>query len=189
MSRTRPRLAKSLCTGLLACVMQFGALAWAQSDALVPEPQSDAATIAHLMSQGDSKAALARADEVLKEQPRNLQARFMRAVILGDLGRREAASAEYEQLTQQYPELPEPYNNLAVLLAAEGHLTQAEGLLQRAIAAQPDYATAYENLGDLYLAHASDAYQHALRLAPNNPQLQARLAATRELTRRPHAVH
>jgi Tfp pilus assembly protein PilF len=184
MRRALHALALWTLAALLAGVV---GTAWAQSPALVPEPTSEAAEIVHLMRQGDSKGALARAETVLKQQPRNLQARFLRAVILGDLGRGTEAADEYEQMTREFPELPEPYNNLAVLLAADGHLTQAEGLLQRAIAAQPDYATAYENLGDLYLAHAADAYRRALHLMPNNPALKARLAATRELSRQPRA--
>jgi Flp pilus assembly protein TadD len=156
--------------------------AWAQSAALIPEPQSEAAEIAKMIRAGKENDALERAETTLKSQPRNVQVRFMRAVLLVDLGRRPEAISEYEKMTQEYPELPEPYNNLAVLLAADGKLTQAEALLQRALVAQPGYGTAYENLGDVYLARAVDAYRRALANDAGNAPLQAKLAAARDLT-------
>jgi len=47
------------------------------------------------------------------------------------------------------PELPEPYNNLAVLYAARGDHDGARDALLRAISTHPSYATAHENLGDI----------------------------------------
>jgi Flp pilus assembly protein TadD len=170
-----------LATALLLASVPV-APAWAQSSALIPEPQSEAAEIAKMIRAGKEKEALERAETTLKSQPRNVQVRFMRAVLLVDLGRRAEAISEYEQMTQEYPELPEPYNNLAVLLAADGKLTQAEALLQRALVAQPGYGTAYENLGDVYLARAVDAYKRALASDAGNAPLQAKLAAARDLT-------
>lgn len=167
-----------LAAALALCV---ATAARAQSSVLVPEPQSEAAEVAKLMRSGQEAKALERAETVIRAQPRNLQVRFMRAVMLGDLDRRDEAIAEYEKLTQEYPELPEPYNNLAVLLAAQGKLTQAEALLQHALVAQPDYATAYENLGDVHLARAVDAYERAARHDAGNAALKAKLDATRAL--------
>ena len=103
MSRILQILATCLCAALLAGA---SGAARAQSPALVPEPKSEAAEIARLMRQGENKAALERAEAVLKAQPRNLQARFMRAVILTDLGRGTEAADEYEQMTREFPELP-----------------------------------------------------------------------------------
>ena len=175
------RLVHCLVAGSL---IALAAPAFPQSNVLIPEPQSEAAEIAKLMRAGSNDKALERAESALKTQPRNLQVRFMRAVLLVDLNRRPEAIEEYERMTQEYPELPEPYNNLAVLLAADGKLTQAEALLQRALVAQPGYATAYENLGDVYVARALDAYQRAARSDAGNGALQAKLAATRELARK-----
>ncbi|HXF47432.1 MAG TPA: tetratricopeptide repeat protein, partial [Burkholderiaceae bacterium] len=125
--------------------------------------------------------ALARADDLLQKDPRNLQVRFLRGVILSDQGKTEQAVAAFEALTQDFPELPEPYNNLAVLYASQGRLEQARALLQRAIDAQPNYVTAYENLGDLYVALAVDSYQRALKLDPNNRAAQSKLALARDI--------
>jgi Flp pilus assembly protein TadD len=152
------------------------------SPELVPVPRSEAAAIADLMQAGKSEQALKRADAFLADKPRDLQVRFLRAVTLVDLGRREEAADALVQLTQEYPELPEPYNNLAVLAAAQGHLERAEQLLQQSIAAQPNYITAQENLGDLHVAMAAAAYERASQLDPASSALKSKLALARDLT-------
>ncbi len=152
------------------------------STELVPVPRSEAAQIAELMQAGKSEEALKRADAFLIDKPRDLQVRFLRAVTLIDLGRKQEASDALVQLTQDFPELPEPYNNLAVLAAAQGGLDQAERLLQQALAAQPNYITAEENLGDLYVAMAAAAFERASKLDPANPALKSKLALARDLT-------
>jgi Flp pilus assembly protein TadD len=152
------------------------------SSELVPVPRSEAAQIAELMQAGKSEEALKRADAFLVDKPRDLQVRFLRAVTLIDLGRRQEASDALVQLTQDFPELPEPYNNLAVLAAAQGGLDQAERLLQQALAAQPNYITAEENLGDLYVAMAAAAFERASKLDPANTSLKSKLALARDLS-------
>jgi Flp pilus assembly protein TadD len=134
------------------------------------------------MQAGKSEEALKRAEKFLGDKPRDLQVRFLRAVILVDLGRRQEAADALTQLTQDFPELPEPYNNLAVLAAAQGGLEQAERLLQQAIAAQPNYMTAQENLGDLYVAMAAAAFERASKLDPTNGTLKSKLTLARDLT-------
>jgi Flp pilus assembly protein TadD len=133
-------------------------------------------------------AALARADEVLKANPRDAQTRFLRGVILTDLKRSADAQAVFESLAQDFPELPEPLNNLAVLYAADGQYELARTTLQRAIAAQPNYVTAYENLGDLYVAMAADSYQRASKLDAKNRTAPAKLALARDFAARVRAV-
>jgi Flp pilus assembly protein TadD len=152
------------------------------SSELLPAPRSEAAQIAELMQAGKSEEALKRADEFLVDKPRDLQVRFLRAVTLIDLGRRQDASDALLRLTQDFPELPEPYNNLAVLAAAQGGLDKAEHLLQQALAAQPNYITAQENLGDLYVALAAAAFERASKLDPANSVLKSKLVLARDLT-------
>jgi Flp pilus assembly protein TadD len=152
------------------------------SPELTPVPRSEAAEIADLMRAGKSEAALQRADAFLGTRPRDLQVRFLRAVTLVDLDRRQEASDALVLLTQDFPELPEPYNNLAVLAAAQGGLDRAEHLLQQALAAQPNYVTAQENLGDLYVAMAAAAFDRASQLDPANGALKSKMALARDLT-------
>jgi tetratricopeptide (TPR) repeat protein len=112
----------------------------------------------------------------------------MRGVILAEQGKTVEAAIVFERLTQEFPELPEPYNNLAVIHAAQGRYESAYRLLQQALVAQPDYATAYENLGDLYLSMAEQAYGKALGLDASNRVAKAKLETARELNARIRAV-
>lgn len=94
---------------------------------------------------------------------------FKRATILEHLGRRDEAMAAYQQLINAYPEIPEPYNNLAILTAdgGKGDIDHAIELLDRAITANPNFATAHENLGDLYALKALQNYR--LGMPANTP--------------------
>lgn len=134
------------------------------------------------MRKSDKNGALKIADEFLVTHPRDAQVRFLRAVVLGDLNRQEDAATALESLTEDFPELPEPYNNLAVIRANQGKFAAAEHYLQLAIAARPNYVTAQENLGDLYISMAAASYETAVRLAPSNGTLKTKLSLTRELS-------
>lgn len=153
----------------------------------VPAPASEHVELTELqevqqlMAAGQLKAALARADAELVKNPRNAQMRFVRGVILTEMKDTDAARDAFERLNQDFPELPEPYNNLAVLAAAQGQLERARALLEAALSVRPDYATALENLGDIHLQMSADAYQRAARLQPANRMLGNKLALAREL--------
>ena len=84
-------------------------------------------------------------------------------------------------MTEEFPELPEPYNNLAVIYASQGQLERARTLLETALQVRPDYATAQENLGDVFLQMSADAYQRAAKLQPANRTLASKLTQTRDL--------
>lgn len=147
----------------------------------VPQPPTEAEEVARLMKAKDLDGALKRADAFLVKHPRDLQVRFLRGVILSDQSKTSDAITAFEGLTQDFPELPEPYNNLAVLRAGQGQLDLARSLLQQALIAQPNYVTAYENLGDVYVSLAAESYQRALTLDPNNRTAQAKLTLAREI--------
>ena len=105
----------------------------------------------------------------LKAHPNDPQMRLLLSQIQVGTGERAAAQATLQQLTQDYPELPEPHNNLAALYAAQGRLDMALQSLNTAIAARPDYTVALENLGDVYLQLAQQAYAKAASSpAPSN---------------------
>jgi Flp pilus assembly protein TadD len=156
--------------------------------AAVPRPPTEVEEITSLMRAKDLAGALARADAFLVKNPRDLQVRFLRGVILTDQNNTAGAAAAFETLTQEFPELPEPYNNLAVLRANEGQLDLARSLLQQALIAQPNYVTAYENLGDVYVSLAAESYQRALKLDPNNRNAQTKLTLAREISAKLRAV-
>jgi tetratricopeptide (TPR) repeat protein len=107
--------------------------------------------------------------------------RFLKGVIQLDTGKRAEAIAAFTQLTLDAPELPEPYNNLAVIYASQNQFDKARSALESAIRTNPSYATAQENLGDVYARLASQAYSKALQLDQNNTAVQPKLAVIRTL--------
>jgi Flp pilus assembly protein TadD len=130
---------------------------------------------------GDAVGALAAVDKHLAAKPQDADARFLRGVILTELARPDEAFQVFLVLTQDFPELPEPYNNLAVLYAKRGEYERARASLEMAIRAKPDYAPAYENLGDVYARLSSQAYEKAAQLDARNRNAAAKLALAREL--------
>lgn len=140
----------------------------------------DAADIARLARSGQGEEALRRIDALLARQPADAQIRFMKGVMLSDTRPAEAI-AIFVKLTQDYPKLPEPYNNLAVLYAAAGQYDKARAALDKALRTHPAYATAFDNLGDVHARLASQAYDKALQIHSAKPA-PAQLALMRTLT-------
>ena len=133
---------------------------------------------------GQTAAALARADTYLASKPNDAQMRFLKGVILADSQRSSEAITIFQKLVDDYPDLAEPYNNLAALYAAEGDYTRARITLEQAVRANPNYATAHENLGDVYAALASQSYARSQKLEPANVGLESKLALVREMFKR-----
>src|SRR5678816_1903658 len=111
----------------------------------------------------------------------NAKARFLKGVTLTEQGKTQEAIDTFLKLTQDYPNLPEPYNNLAVIYAGQGQYDKARAALEQSIRTHPSYATAYENLGDVYAKLASQAYDKALQLDKSNSGAQNKLSLVREL--------
>ena len=134
-----------------------------------------------LLRLGKPAEALVRADTYLTSKPRDPQMRFLLGVAQSESGKTSDATATFVKLTEDFPELPEPYNNLAVLYASQGQYDKARVALEMAIRTNPGYATAQENLGDVYARLASQAYTTALQLDPSNTTVQPKLTLIRDL--------
>jgi tetratricopeptide (TPR) repeat protein len=139
------------------------------------------ADVAQLVRGGKLPEALTKADQYLTTKPRDPQMRFLKGVIQRDSGKTTDAITTFTRLTEDFPELPEPYNNLAVLYAGQSQFDKARTALEMAIRTNPSYATAHENLGDVYAKLASQAYNKALQLDASNPGVPPKLALIREL--------
>ncbi len=139
------------------------------------------ADVSQLVRAGKLAEALSKADQYLVAKPRDPQMRFLKGVIQRDNGKTSDALATFTRLTEDYPELPEPYNNLAVLYAGQSQFDKARTALEMAIRTNPSYATAHENLGDVYAKLASQAYTKALQLDNANQAVAPKLALIREL--------
>lgn len=136
-----------------------------------------------LLNQGQHEQALKKLDSQLKSQPQDAEARFLRGLVLVKLDKVPDAIKAFADLTRDYPQLPEPYNNLAVLYAQQGDYEKARDALEAALATHPSYATAHENLGDIYAALAGAAYNRALMLDQNNQLVRSKLSLVNQLER------
>ena len=142
------------------------------------DPMTDASV---MIRAGQFNEALSKVDAALVQSPRDKQMRFLKGVILTELNKPNEAITVCTKLTEDFPELPEPYNNLAVLFAANGQYDKARAALEMAIRTNPTYATAHENLGDIYAKLASKAYDKALQLDSSNTTAKSKLTMIRTL--------
>src|SRR6266446_10717494 len=119
--------------------------------------------IDRLLKQGQTAQALERVNQYLSQKPKDAKGRFIKGLVLVEQNKVAEAIEVFTALSRDYPQLPEPYNNLAVLYAAQGQYEKARQQLEMSIRTHPSYATAYENLGDVYTKLASQAYDRALQ--------------------------
>ncbi|CAH2906737.1 MAG: FIG140336: TPR domain protein [uncultured Paraburkholderia sp.] len=168
-----------------------GAAAFAQKTPTMPQgpavrdntPEIDAS-----IGQKDWQASLTQLDARIASNPRDAQAKFKRATVLAHLNRDDEAITAFTELTQLYPELPEPYNNLAALYAKHGRYVEARAALETATKVNPGYGLAYENLGDLYLRMANEAYRRAQSLSKISATTAQRLADIQKIVSPPKSV-
>ncbi len=144
-------------------------------------PADDLRDAQKLYGQQKLQPALDKVESFLKANPRDPQGRFLKGLLLTEQKRIPEAIQVFTGLTEDFPELPEPYNNLAVLYASQGNYDKAKSALELAIHTHPSYATAHENLGDIYAQLASRAYDRALQLDKSNTTAQLKLAMVKEL--------
>ncbi len=172
---------KYLLRGLIAlCLTAFYAAAPARAD--------DLQDASRLLKAGQREQALERVNRVLTAKSDDPQARFLKGLILTEQGNTREAVEIFTKLTQDYPNLPEPYNNLAVIYAGQGQYEKARAALEQSIRTHPSYATAYENLGDVYAKPASQEYDNALQPDSSNTGAQNKLSLVRELVGGPSRV-
>ena len=141
----------------------------------------DYTEVNRLLRAGQPTEAMSKVEQFLAGKPRDPQMRFLRGVIQAETGKANEAIATFVKLTEEFPELPEPYNNLAVLYAGQNQFDKARVALEMAIRTNPSYATAHENLGDVYAKLASQAYSKALQLDGTNSAVPPKLALIRNL--------
>ena len=162
-------LARLLVRLLVAILLMLCRPAWAN---MVAEVQA-------LLAKGDVNAALMRVETALEGQPRDVQNRFMHAVVMMEMKRDDEAFKAFTRLSQEYPELPEPFNNIALLHARAAQFELARQALEAALRNDPGHRAARINLAEVHLLLAVQALDAAAALSP----LDARLARKLELAR------
>jgi tetratricopeptide (TPR) repeat protein len=147
----------------------------------LPVSADELQDIDRLLKQGQPAQALERVNRYLSQKPKDAKGRFIKGLILVEQNKTAEAIEVFTALSRDYPELPEPYNNLAVLYAAQGQYEKARQQLEMSIRTHPSYATAYENLGDVYTKLASQAYDKALQFDSSNSAAKNKLSLIRDL--------
>lgn len=171
MTQTRLNAARLLATATSVALL-----------ALAPPARADALQdISKQIKQGQHAQALEQVDKYLAAKPKDAQGRFLKGIVLTEMNKPNEAIVVFTKLTEDYPELPEPYNNLAVIYAQQKQYDKAKQALEMAIRTHPSYATAHENLGDIYARLASQAYDKALQIDSSNSSAQNKLALIRDL--------
>jgi Flp pilus assembly protein TadD len=177
---------------LFAIVVAFcSQLAVAQTPAVTdPREMSESARKAYAKGLKDARGFLADRkfaeaivvlDMLSAERPREPQARFLKGVALAESGKTDDAIVVYSALLADFPELPEVRNNLAVLYAQKGNYEGARDELMTALLAAPDYAIAYENLGDVYARLAGVNYEKAIARDAKNKTAPPKLKLVRDV--------
>lgn len=160
-------------TACAVMVLSVGLLPFAYAD--------DASDASKLYKAGQLNEAIKKIDAVLAQRPKDAQMRFLKGIILTEQNKPTEAITIFSKLTDDYPELPEPYNNLAVLYASNGQYLKASAALEMAIRTNPTYGTAHENLGDVYAKLASQSYDKALQLDSSNSTAKLKLNLVKNL--------
>ncbi|WP_397391945.1 tetratricopeptide repeat protein [Polynucleobacter sp.] len=130
--------------------------------------------------------AIDQINRQLKKTPGNVQLRYVKARMQIEMRQWEAAKKTLVEITQQFPELPEPYNNLAALAANQGNWIEARDYLELALKLRPSYTVASANLGEVYIRLAAQAYDNAAKDAfLNQRQYTNRAKALMEILKPP----
>lgn len=160
-----------------ACMPMVG---WTQQVGSAPDQGKDAAKAAANAASA-SEAARRVARFLASSHPLDPQLQLRRGLSLAEEGRADEAINIFTRLTIEHPELPEPYNNLAVLYAGEGQYDKARQSLESALRTHPSYSVAFSNLSEVYSQLASEAYAKALPATAASAPAPPRLAMIREV--------
>ena len=136
--------------------------------ALTSFGQNNIEEIKVLLKNGKYEQAQALIQKAIENELDGPEILFYKGIIETNIGKNNQAIDTFRNLTERYPELPEPFNNLAVLYAEKGQFKLAKEILEQAIKTNPSYLTAHINLGDIFTKMASEAYNNALEIDKSN---------------------
>ena len=111
-------------------------------------------------------------DPLLEHDSMHPWARLLDGILLAREGRVGEAIEIFDRLRRDHPDMSEPWNNLAVLQAAEGRLEDARETLLAALGRRPS-AIGYANLGDVYSSLAERAYVRSRELGGDSGAVPA----------------
>lgn len=146
-----------------------------------PARADEVSEVQAILAAGKAAEGLKKVDQLLAAKPEDPRLRLQRGIALSLLNRNAEAIGVFQKLIETHPELPGPYNNLAVLYGNQGEYEKARQALELAIRTNPAYATAFQNLGDVYARLAGQAYKKALALDKNDGVLPLKLAVVQNI--------
>jgi len=146
-----------------------------------PARADEVSEVQAILAAGKASEGLKKVDQLLAAKPADPRLRLQRGIALSLLNRNAEAIGVFQKLIETHPELPGPYNNLAVLYGNQGEYEKARQALELAIRTNPAYATAFQNLGDVYARLAGQAYKKALALDKNDGVLPLKLAVVQNI--------
>ena len=119
-------------------------------------------TIIEHQNNGRYNEALTQISTILADNKDDFRALLLKGNVNKLMGNTDQAVSIFKELIEQYPQMPEPYNNLAVLYADTGQTALAVETLQQVFSTSHSYSAAFNNLRNLYNEMASSAYREAL---------------------------
>lgn len=126
--------------------------------------------IERLINSGQAEAALARIESREAQLASattpgtDVQLMFQKARALTALKRTAQAQKIYQDMTVRFPELAEPWNNLAMIYIQNGSLDEAAFALETAVMNNPTNGNAIANLADVRLLMAIRGYREAAKM-------------------------
>ena len=142
--------------------------------------QSDMESILTLINERPF-VALEKIKKRLRSSPGEPRLLFYKGVTEAKVNQIDEAINTYNDLINRHPNLPEPYNNLAVIYAERQELDLAKETLEKAIKTNSSYSVAHVNLGDIYTQMATNAYNMAFEIDKDNKIAKNKLKLITEL--------
>jgi tetratricopeptide (TPR) repeat protein len=153
---------------------------------------------------GNPEAAIIAVASAVQADPASLDARLLRGMILGDLGRDQEALAELRQVIAGAPARPGVHRTMGLIHARAGRQQRASNQFDKELEINPADAIALTESGILHLsrgelAQAADRLEQAVKVAPDSARAhrylaevlfrQARYEPGLELQRRAFRLH
>jgi predicted Zn-dependent protease len=129
-----------------------------------------------LLSAGESRLARQKAEEILRQYPREINAMFVVAAAIRSEGENREAAARLRALIKRAPDFALAHQELGFAYSASGKLFPAIAALQRAVEIQPKLPSSWKLMGELFLidgdeVSAEEAFNQHLVAASEDPNL------------------
>ena len=133
-----------------------------------------------LATNGNPELALRQLEARLATAPDDGKAAYLKGLILMQMSKREEAERWFRMMQVNFPDMPQPYNALAVIFDSRGDLLAAQQVLQELLSRHPEQQGARVNLGNIYLKLARQEFEKALKEKPDDAMIRKKLEAIQE---------